>query len=159
MSYTIAQEGGAGMQITMAFIWLAVFVVMVVIEIATLGLTTIWFAGGALVALIISLFNPPVAVQIAVFIVVSVVLLIFTRPIAAKHFNKKMVATNVDSVPGEIGIVSVNIDNIAATGTVMIKGMEWTARTESDDVKIEKGAKVKVLRVEGVKVIVEPVTE
>ena len=159
MSYTIAQKGGAGMQTTMAFIWLAVFVVMVVIEIATLGLTTIWFAGGALVALIISLFNPPVAVQIAVFIVVSVVLLIFTRPIAAKHFNKKMVATNVDSVPGEIGIVSVNIDNIAATGTVMIKGMEWTARTESDDVKIEKGAKVKVLRVEGVKVIVEPVTE
>lgn len=144
---------------TMAFVWLAVFVVMVVIEIATLGLTTIWFAGGALVALIISLFNPPVAVQIAVFIVVSVVLLIFTRPIAAKHFNKKMVATNVDSVPGEIGIVSVNIDNIAATGTVMIKGMEWTARTESDDVKIEKGVKVKVLRVEGVKVIVEPVTE
>ena len=144
---------------TMAFVWLAVFVVTVVIEIATLGLTTIWFAGGALVALIISLFNPPVAVQIAVFIVVSVVLLIFTRPIATKHFNKKMVATNVDSVPGEIGIVSVNIDNIAATGTVMIKGMEWTARTESDDVKIEKGAKVKVLRVEGVKVIVEPVTE
>ncbi|MCR5597461.1 MAG: NfeD family protein [Lachnospiraceae bacterium] len=147
------------MQTTMAFIWLAVFVVMVVIEIATLGLTTIWFAGGALVALIISLFNPPVAVQIAVFIVVSVVLLIFTRPIAAKHFNKKMVATNVDSVPGEIGIVSVNIDNIAATGTVMIKGMEWTARTESDDLKIEKGAKVKVLRVEGVKVIVEPTAE
>ncbi len=159
MSYTIAQEGGAGMQTTMAFIWLAVFVVMVVIEIATLGLTTIWFAGGALVALIISLFNPPVAVQIAVFIVVSVVLLIFTRPIAAKHFNKKMVATNVDSVPGETGIVSVNIDNIAATGTVMIKGMEWTARTESDDLKIEKGAKVKVLRVEGVKVIVEPTAE
>jgi membrane protein implicated in regulation of membrane protease activity len=144
---------------TMAFVWLAVFIVMVVIEIATLGLTTIWFAGGALVALIISLFNPPVAVQIAVFIVVSVVLLIFTRPIAAKHFNKKMVATNVDSVPGEIGIVSVNIDNIAATGTVMIKGMEWTARTESDDLKIEKGAKVKVLRVEGVKVIVEPTAE
>lgn len=159
MSYTIAQEGGAGMQTTMAFIWLAVFVVMVVTEIATLGLTTIWFAGGALVALIISLFNPPVAVQIAVFIVVSVVLLIFTRPIAAKHFNKKMVATNVDSVPGEIGIVSVNIDNIAATGTVMIKGMEWTARTESDDLKIEKGAKVKVLRVEGVKVIVEATAE
>ena len=159
MSYTIAQKGGAGMQTTMAFIWLAVFVVMVVIEIATLGLTTIWFAGGALVALIISLFNPPVAVQIAVFIVVSVVLLIFTRPIAAKHFNKKMVATNVDSVPGETGIVSVDIDNVAATGTVMIKGMEWTARTESDDVKIVKGAKVKVLRVEGVKVIVEPTAE
>ena len=144
---------------TMAFVWLAVFVVTVVIEIATLGLTTIWFAGGALVALIISLFNPPVAVQIAVFIVVSVVLLIFTRPIATKHFNKKMVATNVDSVPGETGIVSMNIDNIAATGTVMIKGMEWTARTESDDLKIEKGAKVKVLRVEGVKVIVEPTAE
>ena len=89
----------------------------------------------------------------------SVLLLVFTRPIAAKHFNKKMVATNVDSVPGETGVVSVDIDNVAATGTVMLKGMEWTARTESDDVKIEKGAKVRVLRVEGVKVIVAPVAE
>ena len=150
---------------SMAFVWLVVFIVMVVIEIITLGLTTIWFAGGALVALIVSLFNAPLVAQIAVFIVVSVLLLIFTRPIAAKHFNKKMVATNVDSVPGEIGVVSVDIDNVmvehqlSATGTVMIKGMEWTARTESDEVKIEKDTKVKVLRVEGVKVIVEPVAE
>ncbi len=151
-------RGGAGMQWTASLIWLIAFVVLVVIEIITLGLTTIWFAGGAIIALIASLFGAPIWLQGTLFVVISVLLLVSTRPIAMKHFNRKMVPTNVDSVPGEIGVVSVDIDNIAATGTIMLKGMEWTARTESDEVKIPKGAKVKVLRVEGVKAIVEQIS-
>lgn len=82
-------------------IWLVILAVLVVIEIITLGLTTIWFAGGALVALVVSLLGGPVWLQILLFLIVSVVLLIFTRPLAVRYMNKNQQKTNVDSIPGK----------------------------------------------------------
>ncbi len=142
--------------VTMPVIWVIVFVVLMIFELISMGLTTIWFAGGAVVALILSAFDVPIAVQVIVFLAVSTLLLYFTRPIAQKYFNRHRTNTNVESVPGQIGIVTVDIDNIAATGTVALNGMEWTARSSETEGKIAKGTKVRVLEVQGVKLIVEP---
>ena len=142
--------------VTMPVIWVIVFLVLMVLELISMGLTTIWFAGGAVVALVLSAFNAPIAAQVIVFLVVSTLLLYFTRPIAQKYFNKNRVNTNVESMPGQIGIVTADIDNIAATGTVSLNGMDWTARSKEPEGTIAKGTKVRVLEVQGVKLIVEP---
>jgi membrane protein implicated in regulation of membrane protease activity len=135
--------------------WLILLVIFLVIEIATLGLTTIWFAGGALVACIASLFQLPMPVQIALFVIISVVLLIFTRPIAARYFNRDRVRTNADSLIGQTGIVLEQIDNIGGHGTIRINGQEWTARSADDTLVIEKEQQVEVLEIQGVKLIVK----
>lgn len=139
---------------TITIMWLVILAVLLGIEIATLGLTTIWFAGGALIAFLLSLVGAPLWSQIAVFFVVSVVLLIFTRPLALKYMNKSATKTNVDSIPGQTGIVTHTINNLKAEGQVMIQGMEWSARSKDESV-IEEGKVVKVAAVEGVKLIVE----
>jgi membrane protein implicated in regulation of membrane protease activity len=136
--------------------WLALFGILVVIELATLGLTTIWFAAGSLLAFLLSIADIPVFVQIIVFIVVSLALLFFTRPIAMKHLNNSRTKTNVDSLAGKIAIVTVKIDNVGASGEAELDGMTWMARTE-DSTIVDKGTKVKVLRVEGAKLIVTAV--
>ena len=140
----------------MPVIWVIVFLVLMVLELISMGLTTIWFAGGAVIALILSAFDAPIAAQVIAFLVVSTLLLYFTRPIAQKYFNKNRTNTNVESVPGQVGIVTADIDNIAATGTVSLNGMDWTARSKEAEGKIAKGTKVRVLEVQGVKLIVEP---
>lgn len=136
--------------------WLALFGILVVIELATLGLTTTWFAAGSLLAFLLSIADIPVFVQIIVFIVVSLALLFFTRPIAMKHLNNSRTKTNVDSLAGKIAIVTVKIDNVGASGEAELDGMTWMARTE-DSTIVDKGTKVKVLRVEGAKLIVTAV--
>lgn len=135
--------------------WVILLVGFVVIEVATMGLTTIWFAGGALVAAIMAALHLPSYVQIAAFIVVSVVLIFFTRPIAVRYFNKDRVKTNAESIVGKKAIVTGAIDNIKAQGQVTVSGMEWTARSVSDDVTIAEGAVVTVVAISGVKLIVE----
>lgn len=139
---------------TISIIWLVVLAILLVIEFLTLGLTTVWFAGGALVAFLVSLAGGPLWLQLLLFIAVSVVLLLFTRPLAMKYLNKDVQKTNVDSIPGEKGIVTATIDNLKAEGQVTIKGMEWSARAKDGNV-IEKGKVVRVTSVEGVKLIVE----
>jgi len=135
-------------------VWLVLLVLFAVIEIATMGLTTIWFAGGALVALISSLLGAPIAVQIVLFAVLSLVLLIFTRPIAVKYFNKDRVKTNVESVVGQKAIVTTEINNLLGVGTASLSGQEWTARSAKDDVVIPEGTTVVIDKVDGVKLIV-----
>ena len=98
----------------MVMIWLVILVVMAVIEIITLGLTTVWFAGGALVAFIFSLFGAPVPLQITVFVIVSLVLLFLTRPIALKYFNNGRLKTNAEGLIGKCGIVLEDINNLHA---------------------------------------------
>lgn len=141
---------------TISIIWLVLLAVLLLIEIVTLGLTTIWFAGGALIALLVSLAGGPLWLQIGLFLVVSVLLLFFTRPWAIKYMNKNQQKTNVESIPGSTGIVIQAIDNLKAEGQVAISGQEWTAKS-ADGSSIEKGKVVRVLAVEGVKVIVEEV--
>lgn len=136
------------------FIWLALFIVLVVFEITTLGLTTIWFAVGALVALVASMLHAVWWLQFLLFIIVSFVTLIFTRPLAVKYLNKDTVKTNVDEMAGMVGKVVKKIDNLAGEGYVVIKGQEWAARS-ADDLVIEEGTLVEVMSVQGVKVIVK----
>lgn len=137
-------------------IWLGILILMVMIEIVTLGLTTIWFAGGALVAFVASLLGAGVPLQITLFIVVSVLLLIGTRPFAVKYFNRERVKTNAESLIGEIGIVLSDIDNLRATGAVQVNGQEWTARSK-DNVLIEKGREVRIEEISGVKLMVKEI--
>lgn len=136
-------------------IWLAVLVVCVGIEIATMGLTTIWFAGGALVSAILAALNAPLWLQIVAFFVVSLILLYLTRPVAVKYFNKDRVKTNVESLIGRQAIVISEIDNLQGIGQVTVGGQEWSARSEKDDVQLPVGSVVVVRSVSGVKLIVE----
>ena len=137
--------------------WLALLVVLLVIELATLGLTTIWFAGGSLAAFLVSLFYDQLAVEIVVFAAVSAVLLIFTRPFAVKYINRNRVKTNTDSLIGQTAVVTEAVDNLAGTGQAAIAGQTWTARAKEDGIKIQEGSVVTVLKISGVKLIVEPI--
>lgn len=141
--------------INMTVVWLIVLVVLVVIELATMGLTTVWFAGGALVATLASLLHLPLVIQVISFLVVSGLLLFFTRPLAVKYFNKDRVRTNAESLVGRQAIVISEIDNVQGIGQVNVGGMEWSARSKSDDVSLPVGAVVIVLAIDGVKLIVE----
>ncbi len=138
-----------------AFIWLAVIVICLIIEAVTLGLTTIWFAGGALIAFIASLFRVPIVIQFFLFFIVSLALLFLTRPIAIKYFNKDRIKTNVDTLIGKQAVVISEINNLKGEGTVILEGKEWTARSNAKHEILEDGMVVKILRIEGVKLIVE----
>ena len=134
--------------------WLVIVVVMAVIEIITLGLTTIWFAGGALVAFIASLFGAGLPIQIALFIIVSFLLLAFTRPFAVRFVNKDRVRTNAESLIGKEAVVLEDINNLKAEGMAGVNGQEWTARS-ADDTVIEKDTVVEIVDIKGVKLIVK----
>ena len=136
-------------------IWLGILAVLLVIEAITAGLTTIWFAGGALIAAIASYVGAGVMAQILLFLCISLVLLIFTRPVAMKYFNKETIQTNANSLIGKKAAVIQDIDNLAQTGQVRINDIEWTARTADDSQKIGKGAVVLIEEIRGVKLIVK----
>lgn len=141
--------------LNMTMIWLIVLVVLVVIELLTMGLTTVWFAGGALMATIASLVHAPVVIQIILFLATSALLLYFTRPVAVKYFNKDRVRTNAESLVGRQAIVISEIDNLQGIGQVNVGGMEWSARTRTDGVTLPVGTVVIVFAIDGVKLIVE----
>lgn len=134
-------------------IWLVIFIVMLGLEIVSLGLTTIWFAGGALVATLVAAIGLPVYVQIPVFLVVSVVLLLFTRPIAQKYFNKERILTNAEGLIGETAVVTETINNLKGIGKAVINGQEWTARSSEDNIELEKETKATIVAIEGVKLV------
>ena len=139
----------------MTVVWLGILVILVVIELFTMGLTTIWFAGGALVAALISIPGTPLIVQILFFLIVSTLLLYFTRPIAVKYFNSDRTRTNVESLIGRQAIVISEINNLEGIGQVNTGGMEWSARSSYHNIVIPVGAVVTVLGIDGVKLIVE----
>ncbi len=143
------------MDLNPAVLWLGLLIVFLVIEAITLGLTTIWFAGGALVCFLTALFHAPVPVQIALFFVVSLILLFFTRPVAVRFMNQKTERTNVDSLLGEKALVTETIENLKGTGRVKVRGVDWTARTQQDGKVIAADTVVTVRKVQGVKLIVE----
>ena len=137
-------------ELNLTIFWLVMLVVLVVIELLTMGLTTVWFAGGALAA-----FRAPLALQIVLFLVVSLVLLFFTRPLAVKYFNKDRVRTNAESLVGRQAIVISEIDNLQGIGQINVGGAEWSARTVTDGVVLPVGTVVTILAINGVKLIVE----
>lgn len=134
-------------------LWLVLMLALILVEAATAQLVTIWFALGALAALLTSAFHGPLWLQIVLFAVVSAVSLALTRPLAKKLTKTDKVATNADRVLNQIGIVQEEIDNTKACGTVMVNGAVWSARS-ADGIPIVSGTRVHVDRIEGVKVIV-----
>lgn len=143
-------------ELTYEYIWLALVIIFAVIEAATAGLTVLWFAIGSAAALIAAAFGGPIWLQIILFIIISFTCLILVRPLAKKKLNKKTQATNADRVIGMEAIVTEDIDNINSKGAVNINGITWSARSE-DGQTILAGCRVKVIRIEGVKVFVEAV--
>ena len=136
-------------------LWIVVLIVSIGVEVATLGLTSIWFAGGAVVAVIVAAFHGPVWLQILLFFAVSLLLLFFTRPIAVRYFNRDRVRTNVESMIGRQAIVTSEIDNLQGIGQVTVGGQEWSARTEADGMNLQPGTVVDIVAVNGVKLIVK----
>lgn len=135
--------------------WIGLLIVFLLIEIATVGLTTIWLAGGALVAAVICGIDGPLWLQIVAFFVVSFLLICFTRPWALKFIKPKNVKTNYEELEGKKVRVIVRVDNIEGTGSALYNGMEWTARAERDEVTFEVEELAEVVRVEGVKLILQ----
>ena len=142
--------------LSMTYVWGIILAVMLGVEFATTALTTVWFAGGALIALILAALHVSFGVQVAVFVAVSVVLLILTRPCAKRFVNKDLTLTNADALVGLDGVVTDAIDNIRGTGTVQIRGQAWSARSTDDSVSIDSDTVVTVQKISGVKLIVAP---
>lgn len=137
-----------------AVLWLIIVVALLIVEAATTGLVSIWFAIGAVVALISSLFHAPFWLQVLLFIAVSVILLCCTRKWADKYVNSKVKPTNADTVIGKECVVTELIDNVVGTGAVCVDGKVWTARSIDPSVKIPIGSLVTAQRIEGVKLFV-----
>lgn len=137
-----------------AVFWIVVLIISIIVEVISLGLTSIWFAGGALVAAAVAALGLPLWLQILVFVVVTLVLLVFTRPVAVKYFNKERVRTNVESLIGRQAIVISEISNIQGIGQVTVSGQEWSARSYEEEKQIGVGAVVRIVAVSGVKLIV-----
>ena len=138
----------------MVVFWAAAIVAFIVIELVTVGLASIWFALGALCALIAALLGAGLWMQIIWFAVISAATLVLTRPLVKKYINSKTYATNADRVIGSRAVVKERIDPLAATGAVLADGKMWTARTADGSV-LEPGDIVTVMHIEGVKLIVE----
>ena len=139
-----------------AIIWLILTVVLLLVEAATVTVVSLWFAAGSLAAMAMALAGGGTWLQVLVFLVVSAAALTTLRPLVRKYLTPKLTATNIDSLIGTIGIVTAGIDNISASGQVKLNGMEWTARSTSGE-PIGSGIKVRVDKIEGVKVFVSPV--
>lgn len=140
----------------MTLIWIAAMVIFGVVEAITVGLTSIWFVVGSVAGLIAAICGGPIWLQLALFFVVSIVCLAATRPLVKKLLHKDVTATNADRVLGQTARVTENIDNAVPTGAVYVGGMTWTARSESGQ-PIPRNAQVKIVRMEGVRLFVEPV--
>lgn len=139
-------------------VWLILIIVFLIVEAVTIALVCIWFAGGALIALLAAALHAPVWLQILVFLIVTLVLLFFTRPIAVKYFNKDRVKTNVQSLIGKQAIVVSEINNLHGIGQATVGHQQWTARSAEDDVNIPVGAVVVIEDIKGVKLIVRDIT-
>ncbi len=143
------------MDVSPAISWLVIMVILSVIEISTMGLVTIWFAIGAVVAFILALIGAPVLVQIIAFLVASILVLVLVRPIAKTHFNNKLKKTNIDAIVGRRLVAKTEIDNLKGTGKVDMDGSTWLAASTVDNIIIHEGETVKVTEVRGARLIVE----
>jgi membrane protein implicated in regulation of membrane protease activity len=146
----------AGSMVNMPVVWLVAVIALLIIEGLAPGLVSIWFALGALAALISALLGAPLWLQALWFVLVSVASLCLTRPLAKKYINAKVVPTNADMLVGKECIVKETVDNIAGTGAVAVDGKTWSARMADETERAAVGEVVSVLRIEGVKLIVAP---
>lgn len=136
-------------------LWLALLIVFGIAEAATVSMVSLWFMGGSLAALIVQLLGASVGIQVAAFIVVSVALLACLRPFVRKYIDPKRAATNIDAVIGKQAIVTEAVDNLKGTGTLKLEGKEWSARSVTGEI-LQPGSVVVIVKIEGVKLYVEP---
>ena len=137
------------------WIWLALLIVLIITEIATVQLTTVWFALGAFVSLILAAFGvDSIIIQVIVFVAVSLISLIATRPLVKKYVNAKAQPTNADRCIGQKAVVTEEINNLLSTGAVKVNGTRWTARSEKGNI-IQENETVTVIKIDGVKLIVD----
>ena len=139
------------------WIWLGLVVVFIIFEVCTTSLTTIWFAGGAMLSFILALLKAPLWTQITAFVVVSVLLLIFTRPLVEKVLKVGTSKTNIDSLIGQKAKVLVEINNDKDMGFAVVNGQEWTARAEDGSEIIPEDSIVEIVAISGVKLIVKKI--
>ena len=139
---------------TMVIVWLVIAVVLGIFEAATVALVSIWFAIGAVAAMVPAYFNAPFWVQILVFILVSALCFVFTRPFFKKIIRVNKQPTNVDRLVGQEGVATDDIENIECRGKVFISGLTWSARSETGEL-IPQGAVVTVKKIEGATLVVE----
>jgi len=138
-----------------AVLWLIAAIVFSIVEIGTTQLVSVWFAIGALAAMVVALFTTSLWAQFIVFFIVSATILVLIRPLVKRKLVTKSIPTNVDALIGKVGVVTVDIDNIQNTGRVKVSGMDWTARS-FDGAPIPIGKTVGIKYIDGVKLIVEP---
>ncbi len=138
-------------------VWLILVIVFLIAEFITVGLTSIWFAAASFVAMLLAIFDVPFVIQIVVFLLVSAILMYATRPWVKKHINAKTQKTNADSLIGEKISVVEAVSNIKQTGMAVVRGQEWTLRAENPEEEIAQGEFARVVRIEGVKLIVTPI--
>lgn len=141
--------------VSMPAVWLVLMIILLVVEGVVPGLVSIWFALGSLAALLSAIVGAPVWLQVLWFLLISIVSLILTRPLAKKYVNSRITPTNADMLIGQECVVTEAIDNVMGLGAVTVGGKVWTARTENPDIKVDVGQTMTVVRIEGVKLIVK----
>lgn len=141
--------------VSMPAVWLVLMIILLVVEGVVPGLVSIWFALGSLAALLSAIVGAPLWLQVLWFLLISIVSLILTRPLAKKYVNSRITPTNADMLIGQECVVTEAIDNVMGLGAVTVGGKVWTARTESPDIKADVGQTMTVVRIEGVKLIVK----
>ena len=149
----------AEFQITPEFFWLGLMILCLVIEAATVGLATIWFAAGALAATAASVLGVGILGQILLFFTVSLVLLTFTRPFALKYISPHKIRTNYEDLVDQTVKITECVDNAADSGTAVFHGQAWSARMYRDDLTLKEGELAKVAAIKGVKLILAPLNE
>lgn len=138
--------------------WLIALIIFLIIEGSTVTLVCIWFAGGSLVGMLAAALHAPLWLQILLFLLVSILLLVYTRPIAMKYFNRNREKTNVSVLIGKQAIVTTEIDNLRGEGQVTVAGQEWSARNVTDGEVIPEGSVVSIEQIKGVKLLVRNMT-
>lgn len=144
---------------TETLVWFGLMIVFLVIELITVGLTSIWLSAGSLAALFVSLSGVGILWQVLAFAAVSLIFLAFTRPFAMKYINARHEKTNSDGLVGKVVKITERVDNLSQTGTALANGLEWSARSEDDGVCLEKGSFAKVTGISGVKLILKKYEE
>ena len=139
--------------------WLGLLIILLIIEIITVGLTSIWAAGGALAALVLNILGLSLVWQVIAFFVVTFVLLIFTRPFAVRFINTQREKTNYEGIIGKTIRIAERVDNIRQTGMAVVNGQEWTVRAEDEQEILEPETLAKVVNISGVKLIVRKYEE
>ena len=140
----------------MSYFWLTAVVLFAIVEAATMGINFIWFSVGSLAAMICAMLGGRIWLQAVVFVVVTAVTLLYTKPLVKKYIQGRHQPTNADRIIGSTGVVTEDIDNMANVGQIRVNGQIWSAKSDCDAV-IPAGTAVEVLSIAGVKAVVKPI--